>query len=271
MPGPLAADDLIRAKLPLWQTVKQAYALTLGNLPTIFVLSWKWALLILPFLALYYYHAYPALEATYSTLGTPSPVQMPFLVFLVAIVLGMCAYLLFSKPAVGWHRFILRQEGADSDMHFDDATWRYAGFILLIYGLLNIPGLIQQLLLPAGGELPSTGQVLGSMAAGLCSVLGLLLLFRFTIILPATAVGDTEVSLRTVMRLTRGQTFRLLFGNLLTAAPFSLIMMAGMYLSLTRSNQLTSALLIPVLTFVGYLGVSASLAFTSLAYRFVRR
>jgi hypothetical protein len=268
MPTPISFDELVRRKLPFWQTLRHAYVLTLGNLGGLVRLSWKWMLLLLPFQVLFYWHALPHLSEVYAKLGSPDLQPMPFWVTAGAMLLGLVSYVIFSAPAVGWHRLILRQITPSGIMEVDRPTLRYAGYVLLLYGLYNLPGLLQQALLPAPGEIPSGAQLLAMITISLITVVGLVIFFRFTVFLPGVAIDDPRATLNDVWRTTRGHTFRLLFGNLLAALPFALVSMAATYYLVMYASHLTATLLVPVATWLVYIGIAVGLTFTSLAYRF---
>lgn len=268
MPPTFDVNDLIRAKLPFWATVKRAYALTFENFGALVTLSWKWFLLVLPFQLLLFWNAYPAIRETYSKLGQSTMEPLPFWVQAAMMVLGVMIYVVFSAPAVGWHRLILRNEPPSGIMQVDNAMLRYAGFVLLLYGLTNLLPLIQIAFTPAPKTAPEPWQVLGLMVCLAAMYVGLVVLFRFLAFLPGVAVNNPDASLSNVWRATRGHTFRLLFGNLLSALPFTLVPLVTFYFLFVHADRLTATLLLPVVTLIGYVGVATSLAFTSLAYRF---
>ncbi len=269
MPTTFDLNDLVRAKLPFWATVKRAYGLTFENFGALVTLSWKWFLLVLPFQLLFFWNAFPAISATYAQLGKPEMQPLPFWVLAGMLVVGLLVYVVFSAPAVGWHRLILRGERPSGVMQVDNAMLHYAGIVLVLYGLTNLVSLMQAAFTPAPNTAPELWQILGLMASMVAMYAGLILLFRFLVFLPGVAVGNPNASLSTVWRATRGHTFRLLFGNLLAALPFTLVTIAATYGLFAYADRLTAMLLLPLSTAIGYVGVAASLAFTSLAYRFL--
>lgn len=268
MPAPISFDDLVRRKLPFWQTLKRAYVLTLGNLGALIRASWKWMLLLLPFQLLFYWHAMPHMSALYEKLGQPDMQPLPFWVMAGAVLIGLLSYVIFSAPAVAWHRLILRDIQPTGEMEVDRPTLRYAGYVLLLYGLFNAPGLVQQALIPAAGTTPSAPLAIAFIAMSVIGLVLIVLFFRVTVFLPGVAVDDPRATLKDVWHTTRGHTFRLLFGNLLAMMPFAVVVSVANYLLFTNASHLLATVLLPVATWFAYIGVAVGLAFTSLAYRF---
>jgi hypothetical protein len=267
MPAPIEFKDLLRAKLPFRATLKRAYLLTFSNLGQLVTLSWKWLVLLLPFQLLFYWHAMPALSGLYAQIGQPVVTPLPLWISFGMIVLGLVSYVVFSAPAVGWHRLILQQIQPSGVMEVDQPTWRYAGYILLLYGLFNLPVLAQQGLAPAQG-MPNGLQMLGFALSTVAMWAAIIVLFRLLVFLPGVAIDDPRASLNNVWQATRGHTLRLLFGNILAAAPFTLLGGLATYFIITKTSALTATLLMPLTTWLMYLGVAVGLTFTSLAYRF---
>ncbi len=248
MPAPIQFKDLLRAKLPFWQTLQRAYALTFAHLGGLLTLSWKWMLMLLPFQLLYYWHAVPHLTAFYQQVGQPVITPMPLWVTIGAIVLGVLGYVMFSAPAVGWHRLILRNVRPSGVMEVDQPTLRYAGYVLLLYGLYNVPVLAMQVLTPEPGGVPSGGQLIGTIVSMIVMYVAIALFFRLVVFLPGVALDDGRASPANAWHATRGHTFRLLFGNLLAGLPFALVCMVATYFIITRADELTGTLLLPVAT-----------------------
>jgi len=268
MPAPIEFNDLLRAKLAFWPTLKRAYALTFANFGSLIKLSWKWLLLLLPFQLLFFWHAFADLSALYGHIGQSDVTPLPAWVSFGAIIMGILAYVVFSAPAVGWHRLILRNEPVPNEMHVDAPMLRYAGYVLLLYGIYNVPVLVMQVFTPEAGHQPSGLQLLGIVASTAVLYVFIALLFRLCAFLPGVALDNPQANLATVWHKTRGHTFRLLFGNLLAALPFALFTMGTTYYAVTRLDPISGTIAIPVLSWVAYIGVAVGLTFTSLAYRF---
>lgn len=269
MPAPIEFKDLLRAKLPFWPTLNRAYALTFANFSSLIKLSWKWLLLLVPFQLLFFWHATPYFSTLYNQMGTPEVSPLPPWIALGSVVLGVITYVVYSAPAVGWHRLILRNVAPSGVMEVDGATSRYAGYVLLLYGLFNIPVLAMHLATPQPGVTPGAFQLIVIIVSTVLMYVAIALLFRLMVFLPGVAVYDPEASLNTVWEKSRGHTFRLLFGNILAALPFTLLAGGLSYLLMSRFDALTATLLHPLTTFLGFIGVAIGLAFTSLAYRFL--
>ena len=219
-------------KLPVWQSVRASYAIVARNLGQLVRMCWLWVLIMVPV-----YAAMDWLEGTWSrqfgaqaayhwmleiTAALPSPVDLPFL----------------SSIAVAWHRLVLRRERVTQPAYvrLDGVVWRYAlyalVFLLLERGTLICFVLAQNLATEAD-FMDSTRlliELLGAPAATAAVIaIGLLVLPRLSLVMPATALGE-RLSLRHAWRITRGNTLRL-----------------GMATALCMLPAVTLAMLVPLL------------------------
>jgi hypothetical protein len=266
MPKPLSYDDLIRAKLPVWRTVKNAFVLTFGNLGTFLKLAGPLLLLVLAVNALQYWLMYPVTHEIYSRLPEPAPVSMKG-VMVPVMLASVVSYCLLSAAAVGWHRFLLRHEEAQGMARFDGRSLRYAVTAAAMFFVMQLPSTLQTFATPVPGESGHAWQVPVIIVLSLASLVVLLYFYRIFVILPGIAVDNPDASVAGVMRATRGHTLRLFAGNILASAPFTLVFMVIYYFLVLQDDRLTSALLTSAASLIMYAGMAASLAFTSLAYR----
>jgi hypothetical protein len=131
----------------------------------------------------------------------PNPIDLPFL----------------ASIAVAWHRLVLREERVmqPAYLRLDGVVWRYVlyafAFLLLERGTLIIcEFLAQNLAIEAEFftrlliELLAAPTTIGAAVV----VIGLLVLPRLSLVLPALALGE-RLSLRHAWRITRANTLRL--------------------------------------------------------------
>ncbi|MEZ5818438.1 MAG: hypothetical protein R3D44_15265 [Hyphomicrobiaceae bacterium] len=209
-------------KLPVLRTTLGAWSSVARNLGLACRLYWPWMAVGATSLL-----AWGTGVLVNSGFSTPSNVLIggagwvPLLVLFIAVVLAIPAIF------VGWHRGIQTGERPRQPISIDGAVWAYIGYSILIgIVLVIIVGLVGLLAAAIAGI--STGLGDGPMSlerfAALAPFLPLaavpyyLLLSRFSLVLPAIAVGQ-PMSLTDSFRKTRGNTWRLTFGAGLVYLP----------------------------------------------------
>ena len=192
-------------KLPVWQTVRASYAIVGRNRRQLVRICWVWVLIMVPvYMALdSLAETWPgdsAAQAAHRWLreigaALPRPVDAPFL----------------ASIAVVWHRLVLRGERVTqvAYVRLDGVVWRYVlfalAFLLLERGTLLISAFLAEYLLVEPGLIELLA---APAAAGATMGVGLLVLPRLSLVMPALALGE-RLSLRHAWRITRGNTLRL--------------------------------------------------------------
>lgn len=274
-PAPITMEEILRRKLPVVDSVKQALSFTLRHFGSLLAVSWKWLLLvILPALAGYTWFMLPFNEAIWEGLRSyppepPSPAIMNEVmkkVMLASAALNLVVLIPYASIAVNWHRFVLRGEPARSanGLRLDTPVWRYIGVALLMLAVG---------LLPQGMQLfamlnPSDGSIVILLASFIAMFVFICLIVRIWVVLPGIAVENSEATFTSTMRATRGHTFRMLGGLLLILLPLAVV---------------TNVLVLPLAFVYGALAVTLMqaglmliyqvagvviLTFLSIAYRF---
>ncbi len=162
-----------------------------------------------------------------SGFSNPSPVLVGGAGWVPLIALFIAAVIAVPAVFVGWHRGIQSGERPTQPIRLDGAVWAYVGYSVLIgLALVLTVGLFATIVTAVVGI--STGLGDGPMSlerfAALAPFLPLavvpyyLLLSRFSLVLPAIAVGQS-MSLGESFRKTRGNTWRLTFGAGLVYLP----------------------------------------------------
>jgi hypothetical protein len=189
--------------------------------------------------------------------------------------------------AVAWHRFILLNERVTQKVYlrFDRVVWNYFTIGLLLFLITNlalivgiIPALIAEII-----PIKLTNQYI---ALGLwIFVLALTIISysyatRISLLLPAKALDENDISIRTILHRTRGNTWRILFGTIICfAVIIPIFITVGFLSSLILKNSLqeedlcvvffTMTIMKTLMDFVMLLIISPIyLAFLSLSYRF---
>jgi hypothetical protein len=202
-------------KLPVWQTVCASYAVVRRNLGQLVRICWVWVLIMVPvYMALdWLAEIWPGdsgAQAAHRWLrevaaALPSPVDTPFL----------------ASIAVGWHRLILRGERVTQAAYvrLDGVVWRYVlyalAFLLLARGTLLISAFLAEYL---AIEADLIELLAAPAATGATMGVGLLVLPRLSLVMPALALGE-RLSLRHAWRMTWGNTLRLGAATVLCMLP----------------------------------------------------
>jgi hypothetical protein len=198
-------------KLPVWSTVGACYATVARNLGQLVRISWLWLLIMVPVYAVAHWLAlrnwdWPQEQAMKGGVSQliallPFVVELPFL----------------ASIAVAWHRLILRRERVTQPayLRLDKTVWLYALYSFAFLVLMQGPPTGFLILAP---ETPLTAVLWLVAIIVLALAIGLLMLPRLSLVLPAVAVGE-RLSLGQAWRMSRGNTLRLALATCLCVLP----------------------------------------------------
>src|SRR5262249_13107647 len=124
------------AKLPLWRTIGQAYAIWFGNLGELVRMSWLWLILMAPILAALMWWQVPVMTSVMEAARAARPDPTPGVTLLTQILNSVVLLPILSSIAVAWHRLLLRGEHVGGGyLRFDGVVLGY-GIMFLLIGLL---------------------------------------------------------------------------------------------------------------------------------------
>ncbi len=252
-------------KLPVWRTVKESYRLTLFNLSALIRISWPWLIVLLVAIALLNWGFWPLELAARKTDQAFSSLLF-ILTSLVPVAVG-------AAIAVPWHRYILLAEpiGLAPPWKFDGRVIRYAAFAAAIVGgfILPLVAAHEYLVLSITSE---NGMSTTILVATVCAmiVFWTVLIFapiRLSLILPAIALGRTDIGLANIWVATRKNFWRLALAGV-AATLFSLLLSIGyIYLIDEPTSRIGFALWNSGNEFILMFGGMSYVTFLSLAYR----
>jgi len=223
------ASDAPVTKLPLWRTIRLAYATFFEHfgdglriaaiwLPPVAILAaiggWLQAVLLA--------------EVT----ASPRPqidLSQPAHLLMLGYALNLLQTIAAVSSAVAWHRMLLSKEQPTASSGRNIATrlfWRYVGASLLIGLLAAIPPAAVLVPMAALDLLPAAGRTPPAEIAviALAYAVSIVLVMRLSLLLPARAIGDLTLSLKDAWQRTRGNVLRLLLGIAVCAlAPFAIV------------------------------------------------
>lgn len=230
-------------KLPVRDTAIESNRLLWAHRDQLFSILWAWLLVMLPVYALAHW-----LSAGGTTgLDVERLLELPFL----------------ASVAVGWHRLLLEAKPVAAPyLALDRSVLRYAACSLVVAAwwegwtlLARVnPALVDHL----------------SVAVGfmLATLLLAILVGRCSLIFPAVAVG-ARLSLAQSWRLTRGNTFRIFWGSLLTLLPtIILLSLLDQLIEPWAQGPFARIAWATLHSLILAVGLTSGVSFLSVAYRF---
>jgi hypothetical protein len=259
----------IPQKLPFWHTVGAAYLLWAKNLPELVRISWLWLVVMLPVLTIINWWQAPYFLELLRSVDARVPPPDPVFGMLVQVIDLLIMLPMLASIAVAWHRLLLRGEHAGAGTYFrlDGIVIGYA-VVLLLLGLLSlVPQFLEQIL-EINKSNTASGLSVVSILLSIVSIVVLLIAARLSVILPARALGQVQITPGMVWTATQKNTWRLFGGYILTGVVVGFA--TGMMLfaqSWFGSGRTTFTLVWTALTFLWVLGGMIGVGFLSLAYR----
>jgi hypothetical protein len=185
-------------------------------------------------------------------------------VFDLLIMLPMLASI-----AVAWHRLLLRGEHVGSGTYFrlDGVVIGYA-VVLFLLGLLPSVAQFLKQILEINKSITASGLAAVSILLSIVSIIAVLIAARLSVILPARALGQEQITLGTVWAATNKNSWRLFWGVILTGAVVGFATGIMLFVhSWFGSSRMTFTLIWTALKFIWVLGGMVGVGFLSLAYR----
>jgi len=253
------------AKLPLWRSVGEAYALWGRNFAEILRLSWPWmAVIALPLAIIVWLQGSTvtgAMEAARA--GRPVLEEHPLADMILQLVGQLIALPALASVAVAWHRLVLRGEHAGPELYLrrDGVVIGYAILLFWIGLITRAPNSAGRLLQAVTGPVRALQTL-----TGLVALIALFIVARLSLALPALAVGRAEISFGAAWAATKGNSWRLFWGYLFCILPWVVVVVAVEFLFLTGDRVLATLVLLAI----GLVWIPVgmiSVGFLSLAYR----
>lgn len=251
MNSPADFQRTANPKLPLWDTICHSYSAYFRGFPNVLRISWIWLVVIAPisgfagwaqaaWMASFFADMRQKTPATISAEQLSIPPEMIFLVYGV----GLIKLLAGVSIAVAWHRWILlgEQPRLSGTNLATVSLWRYVGIALAIYVIAALPALVILLLSgdfsfpffrPAFPFTPGATAAhpggsadlffLSTLVFLVAYLLGVAVILRLSILLPARAAGDLELTFKETWFRTRGNTWRMLWGLAACTLPAMLV------------------------------------------------
>ncbi len=199
------------AKLQLFRTVGQAYAMWVRNFSDLVRICWLWMLLLAPVLVmLNWWQAAYFVEATRQvSFVAPHPI----LTWLTALVGKAIMVPAVASVAVAWHRLLLTEEhpGPRAYLRLDRTVAGYATLACVIGMISSAPSI------PIGLFQIMIGRsLLAIVFLAIPAVLvSFLILPRLSLALPGIALGRSDAELGAAWRVSKHNTWRMFWAYFL--------------------------------------------------------
>lgn len=213
-------------KLPVWANLKQSYSFLLNNLGVLARISAGWlvaiagAFVVSTWLVTTAVQGDPGFAANYTALPVRDQAGLLIGLPLLILVVGIWALI------ITWHRIIVR--GPDASRTVFPFPF---GAMLLYFGRSNLIGAVLALAVFTSVAFavsvrgPGVDPMLKAYAPGtviiIGATIGFLLAGRLALVLPGGSVGDWAMNFGASWRATRGNSWRLAIGSLLSAGPLA--------------------------------------------------
>jgi hypothetical protein len=194
--------------LPIQDVLGHAWRSTASNLRFAWHISWPWLAVIVPLQII----IEPNLPRVVPESTDPATIASNMKALAGLLFLGLVSILAFSSIAVAWHRYVLKDEVPNGLARFrlDSVVWRYFGNTLLIILLVCLAVIPIAVVLSILAALLGVSEVAATiLIAVVAALLGLPLVYRMMVKLPAIALGNSDISLKTAIEKTEGNSFQL--------------------------------------------------------------
>jgi hypothetical protein len=232
--------DLPYPKLPFWDAVSLPYSTYFNHFIDALRASWLWLIAVGTFTGFASWHQWSWLATVMANLKPglaprmPKPAEMEALLYLDNIFLLLAGV----SIAVAWHRLMILDElpGISGSNIATKNLWRYIVVAIALCLIMFLPAAAVMLptfyfLQPAPGPAPPPpGFVPLFLLIFVVYAAGIVVALRLTLLLPARAIGNTGLTFKQTWNRTRGNTWRLFWGVVVTTVPPLLIAQIGVVL-----------------------------------------
>jgi hypothetical protein len=259
------------AKLPLFRTVGQAYALWSRNFSELARICGPWMVLMAPVLLIWNWMQSAHLAEIVNELNSGRPFVDPNPVLTALQILAGKLVMLppLASAAVAWHRLLLRDEHPEGTYLRLDGTVRSYAILAFLIGMIISASSSMTFLLPQAGPASETSTVIIVKAlASIVTIVGIFVVPRLSLALPGIALGRTDVTIGAAWRVSKRNTWRMIWAYLFCILPWMAVGGAMSYWLVQPGHDRIVVMLVSVA--IGLLWIPAgmiSVGMLSLAYR----
>jgi hypothetical protein len=220
-------------KLPFWDTVSLAYSTYFRHFIDALRASWLWLVVAAAFTSVASWQQWSWMATNMANLKAGVSLQMSKPTETVVLLNLDNIFLLLAgvSIAVAWHRLMILNEQprfSGSNVATRD-LWRYIVVAITLFLIFFLPVAAVMLptfhyLLPAPSAATRPAGFFPLFLLGvIVYAVGAAVAFRLTLLLPARAVGNVDLTFRQTWDRTRGNIWRLFWGIVVTTMPPLLI------------------------------------------------
>jgi hypothetical protein len=230
--------DPLYPKLPFWNVVSLSYSTYFRHFIDVLRASWLWLVVVTVFTGFASWYQLSWMAVTMANLkpGLPPQMSKPGEMALLMSLTNILILLAGVSIAVAWHRLIILNEppGLSGSNVATRNLWRYIGVAIAVFlidflpaAVVMFPAFYFVFPLKAGGNPPPSGPFAVIPLILVLYAIGTAVAFRLSLLLPARAVGDLSLTFKQTWRRTRGNTWRLYWGIVVTTMPPLLLPQIG--------------------------------------------
>ncbi len=259
------------AKLPLFRTVGQAYALWIRNFSDLVRICGPWMVLMAPVLLVWNWmqSAHLAELVNVFNSGRPFVDPNPMLTGLQVLAGKLVMLPPLASAAVAWHRLLLRDEHPEGTyLRLDGTVGSYAILAFVIGMIITAPSSMNFLLPQTGPASETSSMIIVHALASIVTIIGIFVVPRLSLALPGIALGRTDVTIGTAWRVSKRNTWRMVWAYLFCILPWMAVGGAMSYWLVQPGRNRVVVMLVSVT--IGLLWIPAgmiSVGVLSLAYR----
>jgi hypothetical protein len=226
-------------KLPLWRTIRLSYLTYFQHFIDALRTSWLWLVVVGAFTGFASWQQWSWMAAVLAR-AVPSRAQ-PALPLETGLLLNLDqALVVFAgvSIAVAWHRLMILGErpGLSAGNVASKNLWRYIGVGLAIVLVMALPlALIfvpMIYFIPKAGETPPPPWFFALIPVFmLLYCVGMAVMLRLSLLLPARAVGDLDLTFKQTWHRSHGNTWRMFWGIAACTFPPLLLAQLGYLLA----------------------------------------
>ena len=267
-----AIAEALPAKLPLWRTIGQSYAIWFKNLPELVRIAWIWILVMAPIVGLFMWWQAPAMIELMQNARAGKLDPNPGMTTLMQAINSIILLPMLSSIAVAWHRLLLRDEHVSGPyLRFDSVVIGYAVLFFLVALLFSVPQYLSQiyaaLTQPPGATEISPGALAVTFVGSILTLIAMFFACRLFVVLPAKALGR-DISFGTAWAGTRKNSWRLFWGYMLSLLPLAVIAGGiGYWIAIAQPSRGVAASIWTIVTLLWALFGMVGVGFLSLSYR----
>lgn len=227
-------------KLPFWDAVSLSYSTYFNHFIDVLRTSWLWLIVIAVCtgFASWQQWSWAAMAMAMANLkpGLPPQVSKSADMAVLLNFVNVLMLLAGVSIAVAWHRLMILDEppSLSASNVATKNLWRYVGAAITIFLVNFLPAAVVMFpalyfLLPseAGTTAPPPGFFAAIPLMLVLGAVGAAVALRLSLLLPARAIGDLSLTFKQTWRRTRGNTWRLFWGIVITTMPPLLLAQIG--------------------------------------------